>query len=58
MIWNSDDVANFLRCNRNHFMARIAPLPDFPKPIIIPPGRNYRWKEEEVKDWVDGLRRA
>lgn len=58
-LWNSDDVADFLRCARGHFNARIKPLPTFPRPRTLPVmmgGRLTRsrplWVAAEVRAWA------
>ena len=55
----SDDVARCLRVSVGHFRQRIAPLPDFPKPVRLPSAKGLgtpRWVPDEVREWVERQR--
>ena len=48
-LWDSELAAQYLRVSRSHFLQRIAPQPDFPRP-----SRKLghpRWKASEVIAW-------
>lgn len=54
-LWNSDDCAAFLRCQRRHFLENFKPLPTFPRALYLPTIRgNSRplWYAAEVQAWA------
>lgn len=58
-LWNSEDVARFLKRDAEYFNRRIKPLPGFPRPRTMPVligGRVARsrpvWLADEVKEWT------
>jgi hypothetical protein len=57
-LWDSDTIATYLRRSPRS-MKNITPLPDFPKPIVLPSAGNGRnvmklWKAVEVISWTEG----
>lgn len=60
-LWNSSDVANYLRVSKNQ-LARYTPRPDFPKPIRLPTqtgGHGHPlWRALEVIKWTENYHDA
>lgn len=48
-----------LKCgkpNRRGFLTRLAPLPGFPRPLVV--GNEKKWKLSELDEWADEERRV
>ncbi len=43
--------------NRRGFLERLAALPSFPRPLVLPDGEK-RWKLSELEEWADEQRRV
>lgn len=55
-LWTSDACSQYLGYSRSHFLQKIAPRPDFPRPHQVGDGdKGRRWKAADVIEWVDGL---
>lgn len=54
-IWNSDDIAHYMRLSRSSIQSRVICRNDFPRAVRIPTDNGMggrRWYAREVKEWV------
>ena len=59
-LMTAKEVGQFLRMSARHVLEKVSKTPGFPKPIRFPTTSGTvgypRWKQEEVKAWVDKLK--
>ncbi len=62
-LWDTQDIAGYMRKSAQVVRERIACLPNFPQPIRVPSKRGDKmisghplWKAKEVIDWTESHR--
>jgi predicted DNA-binding transcriptional regulator AlpA len=54
-LWNTDDIANYMRLTKPSVHSHVINKKGFPAPVIIPTG-GKRWYAREIKEWVKRCR--
>lgn len=57
VLWDAEDIGNYLKVSARHVAERIACRPEFPKAIYLPTAggvhANRRWRAAEIIKWTE-----
>lgn len=58
-LMTAKEVGQYLRISERHVREKVSKTPGFPKPIRLPTVKGTvgypRWKQDEIKAWVDKI---